>query len=376
MTTLSSSVSFPVKLQKLLLIYLGILMLCVASCKSPAEETVLRNTSLFSGFEKAGTSNKGLILVSNKSGCSMCELFEVDLMKDQDYAQHIYKDFVIQRIDENATGSKWLSRILNRGSFPIFLFFDTERKLIGIEMGTVKKPQMEKLLEKVRKKEVWVDHYYQPGAESKMQSSRLLQYVGGLIESQYFWDQYGRNKDSAALTAMPEPLNRSLSAYPSFYNRYLLAKYYNTVKDDQKARETALAALAVEDPSALYFNSGLRTEMKMLVDANYNVYSDAYIGLSDTEQQLGKIKFGEQKTVDFSIKNIGKQDLILNKIITDCDCTVADYPKTAIKPGTNGIIHVNFTAKRSGEFTHMLEIGANASNAPLQLTIKGLVLGD
>lgn len=363
-------------MKRLLFICYCLLAVVSFSCKQKSPEIFLRNNSLSKGFEEAKLAKKGLLLISNKSGCSMCELFEVDLMKDESYAQKIYKDFVVQRIDENASGSKWLSRILNRGSFPIFLFFNQDRKLIGIEMGAVKKHQMERLLIKVAKNETWVDQLYQPGSETGMSAEKLLSYVANLSEAQYQWEQYSANKQISALNKIEHPLKESISIYPSFYNNYLLAKYYAAAQSQDLAARYAEAALRVENPAALYFNSGLRTELKMLINANYNVYEDAYMGLADVEQNLGKLKFGVKKSVAFPVKNIGKKDLSFSKIITDCECTVANYPKSPIKPGDTGIIHVNFTATRSGEFTHMLEIGANASNAPLQLTIKGLVLGD
>ncbi len=344
--------------------------------KQPATQTFLKDKSLHAGFEKAKAENKGLLLISNKTGCSMCELFEVDLMKDETYANQIYSDFVIQRVNENATGNKWLSRILNRGSFPIFLFFNKERKLIGLQMGAIKKDRMGKLLNKVRNSESWVDGHFQMGTEKDMSQEKILDYVGNVIEAQYQWDSYNLSKQKTALAKMEAPLKESINAYSTFYNNYLLSKYYALNNNSDQATKNAETALLVEDPAALYFNSGLRTELKMIADKNYNAYTDAYIGLPEVDKNLGKLKFAAKTMVEFPVKNIGKKDLFLNNIVADCNCTVANYPKTAIRPGDTGIIRVNFTASRSGEFAHMLEIGSNASNAPLQLTIKGLVLGD
>lgn len=365
-------------MKKSALFYLLFVVSLNFSCnlKQNSEQTFLKDKSLLMGFEKAKMENKGLILISNKTGCSMCELFEVDLMKDESYANQIYSDFVIQRVNENATGNKWLSRILNRGSFPIFLFFNQDRKLIGLQMGAIKKEKMEKLLDKMKNSESWVDHHFQMGSEKNMPPEKILSYVGNVIEAQYQWDSYNVSKQKAALEKMEAPLKESITAYPTFYNNYLLSKFYASNNNHEQANKNAEAALLIEDPAALYFNSGLRTELKMIADKNYNAYDDAYIGLSEVDKNLGKLKFSAKTVVEFPVKNIGKKDLFLNNIIADCNCTVANYPKKAIRPGDTGIIQVNFTASRSGEFAHMLEIGSNASNAPLQLTIKGLVLGD
>lgn len=110
-----------------------------ASCKSNNHQVQLKNPTIVTAIETAKAEGKGLLLISNKAGCSMCEFFEVDLMKDEAYAQQVYSKFVITRVDENVISSQWLGRIINRSAFPIYLFFNKTGDLQFVDMGMMKK---------------------------------------------------------------------------------------------------------------------------------------------------------------------------------------------------------------------------------------------
>ena len=80
------------------------------------------------------------------TGCAMCEFFEVDLMKNTDYANQIYKEYVIGRIDHNVLGNESLARVLDNGHFPVFLFFDKHEKIMGVKMGALKPEELLKII--------------------------------------------------------------------------------------------------------------------------------------------------------------------------------------------------------------------------------------
>lgn len=305
----------------------------------------------------------------------MCELFEVDLMKDEAYAEKVYSNFALQRIDENSMGNRWLARILNRRSFPIFLFFNHKMELIGIEMGAINKKEMEGHVTNTLKGEKWVDRHYQPGNETNITANKLLTYVENSYKAQLYWTQF-RSQQKENFDKIELSLKASITSYSTFFNNHLLAKYYAVKKDTLKSKRAANAALAIDDVSSLHFNAGLRTELKTLVTPNYNIYSEPYMAIGETEQQLGQIKYNEKKTIAFKITNPGRETILFKKPYTSCGCTIADYPKQGIKPKETGVITVDFTANKPGEFTHLIDIGSNATNSPLQLSIKGLVLGD
>ncbi|MDQ8005181.1 MAG: DUF1573 domain-containing protein [Pedobacter sp.] len=358
-----------------LLLLLPLLGLIACKENKASKQSFLRNTSITSGIDSAKAQQKGLILISNKEGCSMCELFEVDLMKDEAYAEKVYSNFVLQRIDENSMGNRWLARLLNRGSFPIFLFFNNNMSLIGIEMGAINKKEMETYIANTLKGEKWVDKHYQPGAETNMPASKLLSYVENSYKAQLYWTQF-RTKQKENFDKIEPALKTSIAAYPTFFNNHLLARYYTVKKDTIQSRKSATLALSFNDPTSLYFNANLRTELKYIVNPNYDIYSEPYIAIGETEQQLGQVKFGEKRTVSFKITNLGRETLLFKKPYTSCNCTLASYPEKGIKPKETGVLTVNFSATKSGEFTQIIYVTTNAINSPLELAIKGVVLGN
>jgi thioredoxin-related protein len=363
-------------LRRYLFLISFVLITLSISCKRQVKQIHLDNVSIANGFDTAREEKKGLILISNKAGCSMCERFEIDLIKDEDFAQTLYSDFVIQRVDENATGQKWLSRILNAGGIPVFLFFNMDGKLLGIKDGALSKSGMLEITKIVKNNQYAIDPQYKFGKSNLIQAKLLPVYLENLCYAQAKWDRYTASKKINSLNKMDQDLDHTIQIQSSFYNNYLFTKYYLVKKDTIKAVQAAKKALLDDDPASLYFNTELRTELKMILNKDYSVYDDAYIGVVDIEQQLGKLKLGSSKKIRFQVKNLGNKDLKISKIMPDCGCTVARYTKTVIKPKSVGDIELEFKASRLGDFSHAIYVESNAINGHVQLYIKGTVLED
>jgi hypothetical protein len=77
---------------------------------------------------------------------------------------------------------------------------------------------------------------------------------------------------------------------------------------------------------------------------------------------------------EFKFTNTGTEPLIISKAKGSCGCTVPEWPKNAIDPGTDGVIKVKYDVKRVGPFTKFVTITSNASDNPSkQIQIKGSV---
>ena len=63
---------------------------------------------------------------------------------------------------------------------------------------------------------------------------------------------------------------------------------------------------------------------------------------------IGKVKKGEIKKFDFVFTNTGTETIEID-IASGCDCTTLDYPKTPIKVGQKGVIHVTFDSGKKEE---------------------------
>ncbi|QBZ99088.1 DUF1573 domain-containing protein [Flavobacterium sangjuense] len=89
------------------------------------------------------------------------------------------------------------------------------------------------------------------------------------------------------------------------------------------------------------------------------------------EHDFGTIQQGDNAVYDFSFKNTGEADLIITSARGSCGCTVPDYPKTPIKVGESGKIHVWFTsAGKHGETSKTVTIICNTKEENKILTIK------
>lgn len=94
-----------------------------------------------------------------------------------------------------------------------------------------------------------------------------------------------------------------------------------------------------------------------------------------TEHDFGRIIEGENVSFNFSFINTGKRDLVLADVSSSCGCTVASYPKTAIRPGEAGIIKVTFNSQgRKGFQAKSVVVVANTQPNVVQLKIKAQVI--
>jgi hypothetical protein len=80
---------------------------------------------------------------------------------------------------------------------------------------------------------------------------------------------------------------------------------------------------------------------------------------------FGKIAVGDKVSYDFKFTNTGKSPLIITDGYASCGCTKPTWPKTPIKPGETGIIHVTFdsTGKNPGLQDKLITITANTKPA-------------
>lgn len=87
---------------------------------------------------------------------------------------------------------------------------------------------------------------------------------------------------------------------------------------------------------------------------------------------FGKIKPGGIVTFDFKFVNDGKSPLIITDAVASCGCTKPSWPKTPIKPGDNGTIHVVFDSKgKMGLQDKLITITANTNPAENRVHLIG-----
>jgi hypothetical protein len=122
---------------------------------------------------------------------------------------------------------------------------------------------------------------------------------------------------------------------------------------------------------ALLVAAGTGAKLSAQIDANGPKMT--FVG--ETSYDFGKITQGDIVKKDFTVKNTGKQPLIINNITTPCGCTTPEWPKAPIAPGKTGVIHVEFnSANKMGQQEKELHIQSNSIDGEELISLKGEVL--
>lgn len=76
----------------------------------------------------------------------------------------------------------------------------------------------------------------------------------------------------------------------------------------------------------------------------------------------------------FMFSNSGNTPLIIQRVVSSCDCAVVDWPKEPILPGARSDIKVAFNPKgRVGKFEKLITVYSNADQPTVVLTLSGVV---
>jgi len=86
------------------------------------------------------------------------------------------------------------------------------------------------------------------------------------------------------------------------------------------------------------------------------------------EHDYGTMQEGADGLVEFSVKNIGDEDLYITDFESKCGCLqVAGYTQAAIPPQKKGFIHLKYDTNLLGRFTKYAVIYTNAGGRRLKV---------
>ncbi len=108
-------------------------------------------------------------------------------------------------------------------------------------------------------------------------------------------------------------------------------------------------------------------------------YAEAYnkIAVIDFETEVidyGTIIQHSDGSRVFTFTNTGDAPLIISKVKTSCGCTVPEYSKEPILPGSKGELKIKYDTKRLGAFTKTINVMSNAKGGKKVLKIKGNIV--
>ena len=95
-----------------------------------------------------------------------------------------------------------------------------------------------------------------------------------------------------------------------------------------------------------------------------------------TTIDVGRTGYQMPITATFEFKNKSHRHLKISEVRPDCRCTSIEYPKEQIGSGDKFQIKMTYDARQLGHFDHQAAIVSNASNKPLYIRMKGVVLAD
>lgn len=98
------------------------------------------------------------------------------------------------------------------------------------------------------------------------------------------------------------------------------------------------------------------------------------IKFNKTFFDVGEVKIGEVKEVTVTLTNIGNRPLILDNVISSCDCTEVEWSKAPVMPGKTATIKAIYTAKDVGMISKRVTVLSNAETDRAILEIKGNVV--
>jgi hypothetical protein len=97
------------------------------------------------------------------------------------------------------------------------------------------------------------------------------------------------------------------------------------------------------------------------------------ITFNEEIHDFGVLESGEVVVSTFVLTNVGKNDLLIKDIETDCGCIHVKYPKTVVPPGKTALIEVGFNSSGLfGKQFKSIEIHANCKE-PKHLAIFAAV---
>lgn len=91
---------------------------------------------------------------------------------------------------------------------------------------------------------------------------------------------------------------------------------------------------------------------------------------------FGKLEAGQSLTAKFTVKNTGKQDLVLGAITSQCYCVGYKNVPGPIKPGQSSVVELVYSQRKLGEQAEPVVITSNDITGDAKLTLKANVVQD
>ena len=123
-------------------------------------------------------------------------------------------------------------------------------------------------------------------------------------------------------------------------------------------------------------NQNLQAQINLSGGNENDVYTKApNFKWNTTLHDFGKMTQNKPQTFTFTFTNTGNAPLVIAQAKGSCECTKAEFIPTPIPPGKTGWVKATYDASKVGEFNRNVTVTANIDGGPVNLNIKGVVVG-
>ncbi len=95
--------------------------------------------------------------------------------------------------------------------------------------------------------------------------------------------------------------------------------------------------------------------------------------LTPVEHDFGDLKQGVPATIEFRFKNISSEPMTIDNVRSTCGCTAPDWEESPILPGEEGVIKIEYDAKKLGFFYKKINVYFSNQRKSEKLSIEGFV---
>jgi hypothetical protein len=95
--------------------------------------------------------------------------------------------------------------------------------------------------------------------------------------------------------------------------------------------------------------------------------------LTPVDHDFGDLKLNVPATVDFRFKNTSEEAIIIDNVRSTCGCTASEWEEEAIAPGEEGLIKIEYDARKPGFFYKKITVFFSNQRKPEKLSISGFV---
>ncbi len=96
-----------------------------------------------------------------------------------------------------------------------------------------------------------------------------------------------------------------------------------------------------------------------------------FVEISEAVKDFGTVRVKSKNKAVFELRNTGDCPLVINRVLTSCGCTVAEWEKSPVLVGKTTEIKVEMQPETAGYFRKTIEVFCNVGESPLQLQVSG-----